>query len=562
MIAGWEELLALCRLAPPPGAAAPLEHAHVAWLVALSVAVSAFGAFTAFQLADRGRAARGLARWLWLGCAAVAMGGGGIWSMHFIAMLAFRIAIPVGFDLALTALSLLLAIAFTGIGMVLVALNGMAMRRLLLAAALMGLGISSMHYTGMAAMDMPGLLYYQPALALLSVTIAIGVAAAALWLFFRVHVGPARLIGAGAMALAVSGMHYTAMAAARIAPVPTGPDDVGISLTPLAVAVGAATFVVLVLALVTALIDRHRRRNQHLERAIAERTAALTAANARLTREIAERAAAEAALSQVRDELEARVVERTRAADLARSDAERANAAKTRFLANMTHELRTPLNAVLGFTEALLGEYFGAVNDKQREYLRYIRSSGTHLLALINDVLDLSKIEAGKLEMTGRVFEVATLVTEVAGTCEALMERNRNRFVVEAPPPLGAMRSDPMRLRQVLLNVLGNAAKFTSDGTVTLAVRREASDGVDWLHFAVRDTGIGIAPEHIGRLFQDFTQGDPSISERFGGTGLGLALSQQLARLMGGSITVASRLGEGSEFVVHLPAAQPLAAAG
>jgi signal transduction histidine kinase len=228
----------------------------------------------------------------------------------------------------------------------------------------------------------------------------------------------------------------------------------------------------------------------------------------------------------------------------------------------MTHELRTPLNAVLGFTEALLGEYFGPVNDKQREYLRYIRSSGTHLLALINDVLDLAKVEAGKLDLSGRVFEVATLVTEVAGTCEALMERNRNRFVVDAPPPLGSMRSDPMRLRQVLLNVLGNAAKFTQEGVVTLSVRRETHDGVDWLHFAVRDTGIGIAPDQLAKLFQSFTQADPSISERFGGTGLGLALSQHLAQLMGGSITVSSRPGEGSEFVVHLPAARPLAATG
>jgi len=411
-------------------------------------------------------------------------------------------------------------------------------------------------------MEMPGFLYYDPILALSSVAIAIGAAAAALWLFFGVHVGPARLIGSAAMALAVSGMHYTAMAAARIAPVAAGPTEAVISLTPLAIAVGAASFVVLVLALVTALIDRHKRHNQLLERGIAERTAALTAANAHLTREIAERAAAETALSLARDELERRVVERTRAADLARNDAERANAAKTRFLANMTHELRTPLNAVLGFTEALLGEYFGPVNDKQREYLRYIRSSGTHLLALINDVLDLAKVEAGKVEMSGRVFEVATLVTEVAGTCEALMERNRNRFVVDAPPPLGSMRSDPMRLRQVLLNVLGNAAKFTQEGTVTLAVRRETDNGVDWLHFSVRDTGIGIAPEQIAKLFQSFTQADPSISERFGGTGLGLALSQHLARLMGGSITVSSRPGEGSEFVVHLPAAQPLAATG
>jgi adenylate cyclase len=190
------------------------------------------------------------------------------------------------------------------------------------------------------------------------------------------------------------------------------------------------------------------------------------------------------------------------------------------------------------------------------EPLKRVNAAGTHLLGLINQVLDLSKIEAGKLDLNSESVSLAPLIDEVIGTAGQLAEQNKNRLVVEAQQNLGAIALDPMRLRQILLNLLSNACKFTRQGEVKLKARRIANGG-DWIELAVSDTGIGMTPEQLAKLFAEFTQADSLTARRFGGTGLGLAISRRLARMMGGDITVASELGKGSVFTVRLPGGAP-----
>jgi signal transduction histidine kinase len=225
---------------------------------------------------------------------------------------------------------------------------------------------------------------------------------------------------------------------------------------------------------------------------------------------------------------------------------------KSQFLASMSHELRTPLNAIIGLTEMMVTNAARFGTEKALEPLRRVNAAGTHLLSLINEVLDLSKIEAGKLELNPESVNLARLIDEVIGTAGQLAEKNQNRLVVEAQENLGALTADSMRLKQILLNLLSNACKFTKEGEVALRVRKVA-DGRDWVELAVADTGIGLTAEQQAKLFQEFTQADSLTARRYGGTGLGLALSRKLARMMGGDVTVASEPGKGSVFTVRLP---------
>ena len=194
--------------------------------------------------------------------------------------------------------------------------------------------------------------------------------------------------------------------------------------------------------------------------------------------------------------------------------------------------------------------------ERVAEPLRRVNAAGTHLLGLINQVLDLSKIEAGKLELNPATVKLAPLIEEVIGTARQLAEQNKNRLVVEAQENLGALTVDPMRLRQILLNLLSNACKFTKEGEVALQARK-LTDGRDWIELAVADTGIGLTAEQQAKLFQEFTQADSLTARRYGGTGLGLALSRKLARMMGGDVTVTSEPGKGSVFTVRLPQGAP-----
>ena len=246
--------------------------------------------------------------------------------------------------------------------------------------------------------------------------------------------------------------------------------------------------------------------------------------------------------------------ERTHQLELARDAAEAANASKSQFLANMSHELRTPLNAIIGYSDLLIEEAEELEAQDLVPDLDKIRSSGKHLLGLINDVLDLSKIEAGKMEMSLETFEVRDVVNAVAAMVRPLVEKNGNVLEVTMDEDIGTMHTDLTRVRQILLNLLSNASKFTSKGTVTLTVTREDVKNRSWIVFSVRDTGIGMTQEQLSRLFRPFTQADPSTTRKYGGTGLGLSISQRLSRLMDGTISVVSEPGMGSVFTVRLPA--------
>jgi PAS domain S-box-containing protein len=251
-----------------------------------------------------------------------------------------------------------------------------------------------------------------------------------------------------------------------------------------------------------------------------------------------------------------RVMERGRSQEQlrkAKEDAEAATSAKSQFLANMSHELRTPLNAVIGVSEMLHEDAEASGETDIIDPLQRIVRAGRELLYLINDILDLSKIEAGKLDLFLEPFEIAAIIEESVATSRPVAEKNGNRLRVEYSKDIGTMVADQTRVRQVILNLLSNACKFTENGEITIDAHRENVGGQDWLRLSVSDTGIGMTGRQLARLFQEFTQADPSTTRRYGGTGLGLAISRRLCNHMGGDISVESTHGEGSTFTVRLP---------
>jgi len=266
-------------------------------------------------------------------------------------------------------------------------------------------------------------------------------------------------------------------------------------------------------------------------------------------------------LTESKDKLEEKVEQRT--ADLAsakteaeeaRAVAEEASRAKSTFLANMSHELRTPLNAIIGYSEMLLEDVEASGQKEFIPDLQKIAASGQHLLSLINEILDLSKIEAGKMDLYLESLDVKRMIEEVLSTIQLLAEQNENDLKVQWGDNLGTMYADLTKVRQSLFNLLSNACKFTERGTVSLDVFRDTLDGVDWLTFSISDTGIGMTEEQLDTLFQEFSQAEVSTTRKYGGTGLGLLLSEQFCQMMGGDIAVESELGIGSTFTIRLPA--------
>lgn len=521
-----------------------MEHihgTHHALPVLFSYIVAVAISYTVLGLAGRMRASSGASRTLWLMFGSCIFGLG-IWSTHFLGMLAFTLPHPVAYQLLTVWVSVLAAIAGSYAAFY---VSGRHTHpgpgRIAAGAVLLAAGIVSMHYTGMAAMEVS--ITYDTLPVAASVFIALIASFAALWLSFRSGEPEGRekawrRLGSGAaMGLGITGMHYTAMGAASFAAY-TGlsrPGTFILDQPRLASFIFAVTLVTVGLSLLAVFISRQfSTKNSEIQ----TKTQELYNKNRELL--------------ELNQNLERLVQERTSRLEKAHDEAVKAHMIKSQFLANMSHELRTPLGAIIGYSEMLGEDAAGLGLQDFADDLKRIETSGLQLLGIINDVLDISKIEAGKAELDLDEYRLETIVQDAIDTVYPLLQVNGNVF--RAYPAVGIIRTDAVKLRQILINLLNNANKFTENGSITFTVQPEVRDGTEGYAFGVQDTGIGIAPEQTERLFQPFVQADASTTRKYGGTGLGLAISRRYSRLLGGDITLDSIPGQGSLFNCWLPA--------
>ncbi|NOU93239.1 response regulator [Paenibacillus sp. LMG 31456] len=521
-----------------------MEHAHGSYdsiLVVFSYIVAVVASYTVLDLTGMISTNKGKSRWLWLLFGAVAMGMG-IWSMHFVGMLAFSLHVPIAYDLLLVLLSVWVAIIASFIALFIVGRNQLTLRQLLTGGLLLAVGISAMHYIGMAAMQLD--ITYDPFFFSLSIMIAVVASIAALWLSFYFRKGGEqgkgwKKLGSGLiMGAAIVGMHYTGMMAADFHLGGKSALSSGMVLDQkwLAYFISGGTLFTLGLSLLGIYISR---RFSHKDSEIQEKTDEIYIINQELR--------------QLNDHLEELVAERTAQLEKAHDEAIKANMIKSQFLANMSHELRTPLNAIIGYSEMLKEEAEELNEPTFVDDLGKISKAGNHLLALINDILDISKIEAGKMEIHFETCELADLIQDVIMTVTPLIEGNGNQ--VETRCEDGEITTDVTKLRQILINLLSNASKFTKAGQIILDIYPQTRGDEAGYCFRVQDSGIGMTPEQLERLFQPFTQADSSTTRKYGGTGLGLAISQRFCNIMGGEIRVESEFGSGSTFTCWLPTA-------
>ena len=492
-------------------------------LVLVSVLVAVFASYTALSVAGRVKQAQGYASWAWTAGGALAMGSG-IWAMHFIGMLAFRLPIPLGYDLPLTVLSLLLPVLVSGMALWQLRAPTLTPRHFASSAILMGLGINAMHYTGMAAMRMVPGIEYDPLLFALSVLIAIASSAGALWIAFRLRQGAsgawlAQLAAAVVMGFAIAGMHYTGMAAARF---PAGSICTAAEgwINPHNLAL-IVTLVIVGILLVALLVSVYDARLQ-------ARAASLDAS---------------LAIAEERKTLYLHEVE-------ARIEAERLNQMKDEFLSTVSHELRTPLNAILGWSQLLAQK--GPVSEEMlSKGLQTIERNARAQVQLIDDLLDMSRILSGKVRLDLQPVRPGEFVGTVVESLRPTALAKRIRLDADLDPEAGPVLADTGRMQQVMWNLVSNAIKFTqAGGEVQVSLWREGEQ----VALRVRDTGAGIRSDFLPYVFDRFRQADTSTTRHHGGLGLGLSIVRQLVELHGGTVGVDSAgEGQGATFTVHLP---------
>jgi signal transduction histidine kinase/CheY-like chemotaxis protein len=492
--------------------------------VVLSFIIATIASYVALDFAQQLRREESplLQRYWHLGGAVLI--GAGVWCMHFTGMLAYNMGMEHKYNVGITLLSLLLPIAFAFVIFQIIKSPVLKISTIVLAAPVLALSILSMHYTGMAAMQMRVDLFYTPGWFAVSVLIAVVASAVALWfIFIYAHARqssrvPFHMLGSLIMGAAICGMHYSGMHAAVFVPQPDCVFDPAFPDRPkiLAIAIGVITILIFAVAIGALRINEIMAR--HLKEQVRLRTGELEAANEDLLH--------------------------------AKEKAEEANIAKSEFLANMSHEIRTPMNAVIGITHILRNDMVPP--EKKQEFLETLQTSAESLLTLLSEILDISKIEANKIQLESIPFNLKELAEEIISLLS--IRANEKRIYISLFYDLGIgteFLGDPLRVRQILVNLLSNAVKFTHNGGVEIQIKNDPESGQ--VEIAVQDTGTGIGSEKIKGIFDKFTQEDASTTRKFGGTGLGLAITKALVDKMEGAINVTSAIGKGSLFVVHLP---------
>jgi signal transduction histidine kinase len=491
---------------------------HDLRLVVLAALICIISCYTAFSLKARATASVHMSRNLWLAGAAFVTGSG-VWATHFVAELAFRPGLPIAYDLGFTALSVVVAVLVSGLGLA-IAL-GRSTYSAALGGVVVGLGVAAMHYTGMAALRLPAVAQWDINYVIASIVVSAVFSSLAMTVARTRGDVLGRLQATGLLVLAIVGLHFTGMAAVTFFPDPTIQiPDQAISPEWLAIAIAAITILIVGLGLVGSNVDQHLAERSALEASrLREHVAALEATKLELSSALASAAAA--------------------------------NQAKSQFLSTISHELRTPLNAIIGFSEILNADAFGQVgNVRYRSFQDDILQSAKHLLGLINDILDMTKLDADAFNLREDVIDPKETITHCVHRMQSLAARGNVKLSFSIDGGIPHLRADEKRLRQILLNLLSNAVKFTPSGG-TVSASASVHDG--GLRIIIADTGIGMRHEDLPRALESFGQIDSTLARKYEGTGLGLPLAKRLIELHGGTLKIESTIGAGTTVTVSLP---------